>query len=150
MAPVRSSTTSLPSCPPTTSSSSRYALRFWELRCKKLPYNNHHRHFFKFAVLQNNSERELWMKNWWCNLKLQMVLYIFTFTFTSMTCKHHGWLVWPVLCTFPYSSQSFGSRRPPALSTLWCCLSTLSSLYLVFSLLSLCLARWSLHCSKLA
>ena len=48
----------------------------------------------------------------------------------------------PVSSIFPSSPLPSGTWRTPGLSSPWCCLSTSSSVCLVFFPLSLCLARW--------
>ena len=48
----------------------------------------------------------------------------------------------PVSSIFPCSPLPSGTWRTPGLSIPWCCLSTSSSVCLVFLPLSLCLARW--------
>ena len=48
----------------------------------------------------------------------------------------------PVSSIFPCSSLPSGTWRTLGLSIPWCCLSTSSSVCLVFFPLSLCLARW--------
>ena len=48
----------------------------------------------------------------------------------------------PVFSIFPCFPLPSGTWRTPSLSIPWCCLSTSSSVCLVFFHLSLCLARW--------
>ena len=48
----------------------------------------------------------------------------------------------PVSSFFPCSPLLSGTWRTPGLSISWCCLPNSSSVCLVFSPLSLCLARW--------
>ena len=48
----------------------------------------------------------------------------------------------PVCSIFPCSALPSGTCRSPGLSIPWCCLSTSSSLCLVFFPISLCLVRW--------
>ena len=75
-------------------------------------------------------------------------LLVLTFTFTYPLTAGVLWIPQmtsqPVSSIFLCSPLRSGTWRTPGPSIPWCCLPTSSSVYLVFFLLSLCLARWFL------
>ena len=71
-----------------------------------------------------------------------IIIIIIINPFTASVVGAPQMILQPVSSIFPCSPLPSGTRRTPGLSIPWCCLSTSSSVCLVFFLLSLCLAKW--------